>query len=428
MGKLNASSRGITGTTLWKVALPESPPETSASASIPTTGRRGPMWWAMALTAAAAMLLSGYLTYAAASIDGPVGCGAGSACSEVLGSRWSKWFGLPVSTIAMVLYGGVLWLLLAARTWMPRRSATVWLLMLAAAGAMLGAAAWFTYVQLAIIHALCPWCMVGHGLGVTLAILLATAVGQMHPPKPGAGKAAGAVIVGLLSVVLIAVPQVVTQERSHISGEGEIIVPSTGPIGTRPSITLFNDLIAIEPDREPAIGPADAQHTLVAFVDYACPHCRHAHDLILERGDVNAYIVPVPLNTDCNPHAPESMPDWFDQSCALATLAYEAHHFGNGVFQPFDRWLFTPEDPPAATDARDHLASLLTNVTAPRIEPGSLEAKVQRNVQWYGQLIEHRIANRLPILVHPESGRRLVGKVHSTDDLDRLIAGEPDGE
>ena len=33
-----------------------------------------------------------------------VGCGAGSACSNALGSRWSQWFLIPVSALSLLLY------------------------------------------------------------------------------------------------------------------------------------------------------------------------------------------------------------------------------------------------------------------------------------------------------------------------------------
>jgi len=404
---------------------------TPAPAEITTAGRRGLLWWSMLLVAGAATLLSGYLTYAADGADGPVGCGAGSGCAQVLASKWGKWFGLPVSTVSMVLYGGVLWLLLAARTWMPRRSATVWLLMLAAAGAMLGAAAWFMYLQLGVLGAICPWCTVGHALGVLLATLLIVAVLRMNPPKPSITQTSGALLVGALSIILIAVPQTASKERSVIItaiSDRPTRDPDNQPGDASPdqqdaAIALFDDVITIDPTTEPAIGPADARHTVVMFMDYACPHCRTAHDLILERGDTRAVLVPIPLNIECNPHAPESMQPRFDEACALNKLALEAHHFGPAVFQEFDRWLLKNDEPPAASAARDHLAGLLASVTAPALAPGQIDRQIQRNVDRYGQLIENRIARRLPIVVHPDSGRRLIGRVHGPEDLQQLIEG-----
>lgn len=411
---------------------PSSPPPPPEPGTISAIGRRGALWWAMAILAGAAMLLSGYLTYASASVDGPPGCGAGSGCAQVLGSKWSNWFGIPVSSVSMVLYGLVLWLLLAARTWMPRRSATVWLLMLAGAGAMLGAAAWFTYIQLAIIQAVCPWCMTGHGLGVLLALLLIVSVLRMNPPKPGPIMGVLALIVGVASVALIAVPQAMSTERS-------LLVPGnrTGGSAVTPdsesdsdpgnpadeSISLFDGLITIDPAAEPTVGPADAPHTVVAFMDYTCPHCRTAHNLLLERGDVRAVVVPVPLNSACNPYAPGRMPPRFDESCALNKLALEAHHFGKPTFETFDRWLFQDEDPPPADAARDHLAGLLISVTAPPADRDAIDQTIQRNVGWYGKLIANRIANRLPVVVHPGSGRTLIGRVYGPDDITELIEG-----
>src|SRR5262252_6385242 len=50
-----------------------------------------------------AMLISGYLAINSLSNGGIPGCGPGGGCDEVLHSRWSRWFGIPVSIPAFLL-------------------------------------------------------------------------------------------------------------------------------------------------------------------------------------------------------------------------------------------------------------------------------------------------------------------------------------
>lgn len=149
--------------------------------------------------------LTGYLTVIALLGDGrPIGCGDGAGCGDVLGSKWSKVFGLPVSGLAVGLYVAVLVLLVTRKRLGGK-------LFAAAAGAILGAAAWFIYVQAVEIRAWCMWCMVDHTLGVVLAVILLGATRI---------KAMGAVGFGLLGVLLMAFVQLQTLEPLFVEQDG----------------------------------------------------------------------------------------------------------------------------------------------------------------------------------------------------------------
>ena len=74
--------------------------------------------WILRVLALAGLTICGYLgalkfTGQTTSI---VGCGAGSGCSNVLGSEWSQFLGVPVSVLA-----GVVYLALLTTTWRPSR-------------------------------------------------------------------------------------------------------------------------------------------------------------------------------------------------------------------------------------------------------------------------------------------------------------------
>ena len=89
---------------------------------------------ALRFSSLAGLLLSGWLLFqkATGSITYLVGCGAGSGCANVLGSRWSQWFLIPVTALSLLLYAALLVL-----TFRPRR-----LPLLAIGTSLAGAAIW----------------------------------------------------------------------------------------------------------------------------------------------------------------------------------------------------------------------------------------------------------------------------------------------
>ena len=91
---------------------------------------------------------------------GIAGCGGGS-CEDVLASRWSALFGVPVTVFGALVYC-VLMLSLTPR---GRALATPLLGMIA------GAAAWFIFAQFVLLGKFCPWCMTAHGVGIAVVIL-----------------------------------------------------------------------------------------------------------------------------------------------------------------------------------------------------------------------------------------------------------------
>ena len=91
---------------------------------------------------------------------GIAGCGGGS-CEEVLASRWSEVFGVPVTVIGALVYAG---LLVSLTSWDRR-------LTLPLLGAILGAVFWFVFVQAVFLGKFCPWCLAAHGVGLAVVIV-----------------------------------------------------------------------------------------------------------------------------------------------------------------------------------------------------------------------------------------------------------------
>ncbi|TWT36942.1 Vitamin K epoxide reductase family protein [Posidoniimonas corsicana] len=124
----------------------------------------------ISLLALAAAGVSAYLAWKSITAGPVAGCGAidGPACDEILASRWSKWFGVPVSLLAVGVY-----LMMIPAAWAaalrPGR-ATLALLACLSLSAF-GAGAWFVGVQAVLLHGFCPWCLAVHVCAALTAVL-----------------------------------------------------------------------------------------------------------------------------------------------------------------------------------------------------------------------------------------------------------------
>src|SRR5690606_25598991 len=122
------------------------------------------MGWLIRLLILGAMAVSGLLL--AWSLSGATlpGCGPGSAfdCGSVLASRWSKWFGLPVSALAMAMYLAMLILVQWAQDASSLRCRRLaWLALVTASLGVLWSVAWFVGLQVTM-QQYCLYCMIAH--------------------------------------------------------------------------------------------------------------------------------------------------------------------------------------------------------------------------------------------------------------------------
>jgi uncharacterized membrane protein len=133
--------------------------------------------WAAAALATAGTALSAYLLYARET-GRALACATGG-CETVQGSRYAEVLGVPVAGLGLVAY--VVLLLASLNAGELAR-------MLGAAVALAGVAfgAYLLYVQLAVIEAVCQWCLASDVLmtGLAAAMLLRIKVSALdaHPP------------------------------------------------------------------------------------------------------------------------------------------------------------------------------------------------------------------------------------------------------
>jgi uncharacterized membrane protein len=123
--------------------------------------------------ALAGIFISTYLTFYKLGIIGELTCSIGS-CETVNTSRWSVFLGLPVAAWGLFFYVDVFVIALVGT--MPRFENEQLISVMLAAQAAIGVlfSAWLTYLELAVIHAICIWCVTSAAI-VTAIFLVSVA-------------------------------------------------------------------------------------------------------------------------------------------------------------------------------------------------------------------------------------------------------------
>jgi len=112
----------------------------------------------VAALALAGIFISVYLTLYKLGVIGELSCSIGS-CETVNTSRWSIFLGLPVAAWGLLFYLDVFGVALLGTMprWENEPVISIVLVVEAAIGVLFSA--WLTYLELAVIHAICIWCV-----------------------------------------------------------------------------------------------------------------------------------------------------------------------------------------------------------------------------------------------------------------------------
>ena len=112
----------------------------------------------VAALALAGIFISLYLTLYKLGVIGELSCTLGS-CETVNTSRWSVFLGLPVAAWGLLFYLDVFGVALLGT--MPRweNEPVISIVLVAEAAVGVLFSAWLTYLELAVIHAICIWCV-----------------------------------------------------------------------------------------------------------------------------------------------------------------------------------------------------------------------------------------------------------------------------
>ena len=388
----------------------------------------------MLILATLAGAVAAYLTVQSAILGGsPIGCGSGSGCAAVLSSKWSKVLGLPISAFATLIYVVVIVLLVATRGKSPAEARGAWSVLVFLATAISAAAVWFIFLQAVRIGSYCAYCMFDHACGVALSVMLFSrafpgAGGASSRGRSGLGAARSmpAVVLAVCAVGLLAFVQRGSSETVH-----RIALPIDRDFDLREGddrrIGVLGGQLHFSVEAESLLGSADAGQILAVLYDYCCPHCRHTHELLrraLEKGG-NKFAVlalPLPMNRECNPHAPEEMPERFRHSCELVKIALAVRFGAPERFAEFDGWLYEPENPREPKEARRQADRILDG----RLEAALSDARVEQTLKRNIDAFSASGADRVPVIFGPWV-EPIVGRVEEEQTLARILDDIPRG-
>ena len=361
------------------------------------------------LLCAACLALAGWMLFHSLTGVRMVGCGAGSGCDSVMGSPWAYVLGgIPVSLPAVVSYLLLALCIVFLGGESPEDRSLdriLWPMMLTLGGAIVGAALWFCYLQLFVLHAFCKYCTLLHLLGCVLAGLILVAGRPLSLSKGLYGWFAA----GLVSAALFAFVQSRTlPAAAYDTGRTEAALPT------------FSE------GEVPVLGPQDAPDELTLLFDFQCIHCRRLHLILpdlLEKagGQYRLHLCPVPLSSDCNPYIPATGVDRFAGSCPLTRYALAVWYACPDAYGAYWDYLLGGGDEravvaPAEAEARAR--ALLGEDFQTAVKDPRIDAYLRKVEELFGRT-SNAEKSGVPRLIHGQ--KWLVPETDQADELLELI-------
>jgi len=154
-----------------------------------------PRDWVVASLALAGLALSAYLAISRLVGGTTLFCESGSACDVVQGSRYGVFLGLPTAAWGVFLFGAIGTLALLGLS--PRRWLAVYVLSVTG----VAFSGYLTYLEVFVLHALCPYCLVSAGLAVAtfVAVLLRRPAGAWRRP----GRLATVAVAAAVATIVV---------------------------------------------------------------------------------------------------------------------------------------------------------------------------------------------------------------------------------
>ncbi|MFO0973531.1 MAG: vitamin K epoxide reductase family protein [Phycisphaerae bacterium] len=249
------------------------------------------------------------------------GCGGGQRvnCTGVLASDWAQIGFLPTAAWGLIYFLiAALWYAVAG---LPNRRGRHWhLVPLTATGVGAAVSAVLLGVMAFRLGTWCPWCAAAHGLNGLLLVgtLLAWPrhdVARAPGALPEAARPSGRAVatVAALGVSWGVAAVAVMSAGYYYSAAGTArgayleATNNAGYLAWRHRAGRPFEILVRADD--PAIGPAAAPHTLVAFIDFDCPHCREldafAPRLVeRQRGRLRYVLKHYPMSAACSDQLP----------------------------------------------------------------------------------------------------------------------------
>ncbi len=363
-----------------------------------------------------ALFIDLYLSYSGISGDSVIGCGVNSDCDKVLQSKWSKLFGIPVSLFALPIYIALIYSVgLFRENIESRKQRSAWRITLFCSFLVLGAAIWFTFLQIFVIKSICPYCMAAHILGGVASLILILKAPIYKPNHRGEResriyitprRAKKRLIFASALLALLVIGQIIYSPQTHIVKPitADVLQPtnqpqptvltnvvlSNAPAVTTVSPTLTTNVQSKPPstaipqtvqdsgifklqiggasfqfnlDEVPVLGYTNAPCKILSLFDYTCHYCREMHHHLLELAQIYSNRIcivnlPMPLDANCNPLLPRT-PRAHVNSCEYAKIGLAVWRANRFAHTEFEKFVFEGENPPPLEKVRDYAENLV---------------------------------------------------------------------
>ena len=137
----------------------------------------------VAALALAGIFIATYLTLYKLGVIGELSCSIGS-CETVNTSKWSRFAGLPVAAWGVLFYVEVFIIAVIGTTarLADQPAISIILVIESAIGVLFSA--WLTYLELAVIHAICIWCVTSAVIVTAILLVSIADYREVRAPEP----------------------------------------------------------------------------------------------------------------------------------------------------------------------------------------------------------------------------------------------------
>jgi uncharacterized membrane protein len=343
-----------------------------------------------------ALGVSIYLAYIGFTGSAVAGCGPDSGCDRVLQSRWSRWFGIPVSAFSVLVYSALFVATLRFnRKADPASQRTAWRLIIPLSVIVVLSVLYFAALQFFVIKQTCRLCMTVHGTGlIAAALILFQAPIRKAPEKPWQAEKQVFVPPRLAATLGIAA----LGAFALFAGGQAIYKPKTYSFQTYDGNFQF-DLKDV-----PLIGSPEVTNTIVSLFDYTCHHCRTMHWHLMEAhhklsNQFSIISLPNPLDSRCNSNVRQT-PRAHMEACDYAKLGLAIWRANRKVHHQFDDWIFTPEQQPPLVQAQLYAMNLVgSNQLARALQDPWVEKTLHHGINVYSTNYLHKKNGNMPQLI-----------------------------
>ena len=386
--------------------------------------------WLIRVLSLIALILAAYLAWTSLNKQATLaGCGEGSGCEEVLQTKFSSWFGLPVSFGALIAYGGIFVLTFLIKP--EQTKGWIALVFLSALASLSGL--WFVSLQIFLIHAYCKYCTAIHICGLIIAFFvlknlplkkeekLEKSKKKKTAPPSGipASKFMLAGVLAAMGVVVLAFGQM----KSGTSGQTKL-PNGPGEIGTSfpvKTVRMAKGLLPVNVGEYPTLGSIDAKYFVAHLFDYTCPACRKLHpDLVAaqqpNQQNVALTLIPMPLDAECNPGVQQTAFTHLN-ACTYARIGLAVWRSKPEAYLSYDHFMFSGEYPPGADQAMAFASQLIGQdmLTRALADP-HLDVMLRAGISmFYSNALERKV---LPILMTPD---RVIYGIPDPPELNKLF-------